>query len=191
MDPPLIDKHPEARLEAAGAISDGRLRIDYEVKNTGKQAIYVFNKLYTKIDHNGVWHVDPNRVYIILSAGKLILAKRVIPVPDDLDVEKPEVPCVTKIDPERSFRETVTLQLPLSPWTPYQPKPLGSLQTSQAEFTWEIGYFVEKPGTSKLANTVRTPDGTAIHFSSFNPASQSILRAGPFPFRVAVQGRKS
>jgi hypothetical protein len=177
-------KSGEVTLETTAKMVNNRLRIEYDIRNREKAAIYVFNKLYTKIDENRVWHVDPNRVYVLFSGGAGTLAKRVIAVPHGVLVEHREFPCVTRIEPGKSYHESISLVPPIVPWTPYSIDREGEHRTVKAEFSFEIGFFRERPGTSKLAYTVKTPRGTSLYFDSFNADNQSILKTRPFPFRV-------
>ncbi len=48
-------KNPGVTLEPTASIRSGRLQIEYEVRNTGKSSIYLFNKLYTHVNKDG-WH---------------------------------------------------------------------------------------------------------------------------------------
>ncbi len=177
-------KRPGVTLEATASIENGRLKIEYEVRNTGKAALYLFNKLYTAIDHNGVWRIDPELAYIILDEGRASVAKRIIPVPPGVSVVAPEIPLVTKLDPGKSFRETISLPLPLKPCDPYAHAGHAKPMTREVEFMLEVGLFTEKPGTAKLERMVSTTVGPSIHFYPFDPAHQTILRTEPFSFRV-------
>jgi hypothetical protein len=134
-------------------------------------------------------NVDPNRVYVICHDAGCSLAKKVIQVPDDIEVGHPEVPLVTRVEPGKSYSETLSLRLPLEPLEPYVHFPPGDT-TIEAEFRWEIGYFHEKPGTLDLARTVTTNMGKALRFSWHDASKQSILKSGPFPFRVPLRVAK-
>lgn len=177
-------RNPGVTLETTATVKNGRLEIEYEVQNSGKGSIYLFNKLYTDIDSKGVWHVDPDRVYTIFSKGQGSLAKRVIQIPENLAVNVPEVPLITKLDAGKSFRETVSLSLPLKTWDPYSRPAPGDPTTLESLFTWEVGYFRGDSGTSKLETVVPTTKGTAICFTWPDASEQSILKTEPFPFRV-------
>jgi hypothetical protein len=177
-------KSGEVTLETTAKMVNNRLRIEYDIRNREKAAIYVFNKLYTKIDENRVWHVDPNRVYVLFSGGTGTLAKRVIAVPHGVLVEHREFPCVTRIEPGKSYHESISLVPPIVPWTPYSIDREGEHRTVKAEFSFEIGFFRERPGTSNLAYTVKTPKGTSLYFDSFDADHQSILKTGPFSFQM-------
>ncbi len=174
----------EVALETTATVVNSLIRLEYEIRNRESVAIYVFNKLYTEIDEDRVWHVDPNRVYVLFSEGTGTLAKRVIAVPHGVLVEHREFPCVTRIEPGKSFHESISLVPPIVPWNPYSIDREGERRTVRAEFSFEIGFFRERPGTSKLAYTVKTPRGTSLYFDSFNADNQSILKTRPFPFRV-------
>jgi hypothetical protein len=186
MDAPMMVQAAEVRLEATATAGQDRLRINYEIRNNRQEAVYVFNKL-TKQDEQGNLQVDPNRIYVLFDGKVAILSKQVIPVPEDKDVEAPEIPCVTRIEPGKSIRETVVVELPLAPWTPYQPAPTKIAPTMDAEVALQIGFFIEKPGTAKLATEIKTPRGTLLHFAPFNPANQILLKTPPFAFRVPVR----
>jgi hypothetical protein len=177
-------KNADAILETTVIMENERLKIEYEFRNTSKVAIYLFNKLSTGDDDKGVWHVDPDLVYVIFSKGQGCLAKCLIPVPKHVLPAIPEIPLVTKVDSGKSFRETVSLPIPLKTSIPYGRKVPGDPVRLEAQFTWEVGYFKGTPITAKHERKVPTTMGTAVRFWSFDPAHQDILKTEPFPFRV-------
>lgn len=189
-------------LSAAGAeselavdlrvVDDARVRLSYRFHNRSSANAYLFNKLYRDFDgKTGLYTTDTNLVYCEVVHDRTVLSKRIVPVPDDLEVEKPVIPCVTRVRPGEWFQEEVVVALPLRPWTPYlEPKDTQLKQSALSQpVVFELGFFVSS-AAEPLAGTVQTSQGPALYFYPFSPARQKVLRVGPFKERLRVLGLK-
>ncbi len=167
---------------------DVSLVFQYAFYNNAQRNAYLFNKLYRGFDEQGKYRTERNLVYIEIDSTQATIGKKVIPVPDDLDVEKPIIPCVTLVRPGEKFEETVSVPLPLKAWTPYlRPKGDRARESAAKVPIWfEIGFFSTTKEGDALAKTVQTTDGPALYFYPFSASSQSILRAGPILEAVPV-----
>lgn len=157
------------------------LLIGYEFRNRSARTAFLFNVLH-RTGPSGGPETSPNLVYIYQSSGSITLAKKIFPVPPDVDVEKPDVPYVTRVDPGQVFRERFTVPLPLKPWTPYRGYPAPTLTEAAASF--ELGFFLAPdPSVAKQSG------GNLIVYP-FPTEKQIVLRAGPlgrFPIGKETQ----
>ena len=155
--------------------------IRYRFNNRSDRNSYVFNRLYSGIDEKGVFQVDPNRIYVQLERGAAILCKQIIPVPDEVDVECPVVPCATLVRPREVTEEVISVGLPVFLQTPYTGFRVSALRDTQEGFpvNFQLGFFLVQPEQDALAIPVETSTGRAFRFRAAPPARQTILSAGP------------
>ena len=80
------------RLDARLAAKTGQtLAVEYRLSNLGTEAIFVLDNLLNRNDPR--MGPDVTRSYTLLSgAGELVLFRGLLPVPEGLQVESPEVP---------------------------------------------------------------------------------------------------
>ncbi len=129
-------------VPAIEARSDG-LTFTYTVTNGSHYRIYLVNQLFHRRGGSG-FLVDPNLVYAEVDKNlTLYLRKQLIEVPEDLDVEAPEVPYVTPVAAVTSFAETVNMSFPIEPHDPYHPQPQAQAPYSIHQFSFSLGYLVE------------------------------------------------
>ncbi|MBZ5566081.1 MAG: hypothetical protein LAP13_27140 [Acidobacteriia bacterium] len=161
--------------------SESTLIMQYVFKNDSPQNAYLFNKLYKGWEEQGFYSTGRDIVYVEMDATQAVVSKKIIPVPPDMEVEKPVIPCVTLVRAGEKFEETISINLPLKTWTPY----LRSRGAAAREFVaalplwFELGFFTTTKEGDALAKTVRTADGPALYFYPFSASRQRILRVGP------------
>jgi len=161
----------ESRLDPQGG-----LVLHYTFQNNSGHQIYLFNRLYKEIEEGPLFDTDPNLVNIELFPKGLLISKKIIAVPPDVDVEKPLLPCTSLVRPGDSLSETIQLSLPLTTWTPYlvhSGPPPSQVIRRKARF--EIGYFVSSDASQSLAQPVRTKQGDAFYFAPFPVAGQKTV----------------
>jgi hypothetical protein len=116
-----MDPETVKLVDAQASVQDGQLRVSYAVTNGTQHKIYLVNRLFHRKPSGFV--VDTNLFYTeVADGGVLRLVKARVQVPDDLDVEAPEVPYLTEVSPGQRFAETATLPLPLEALHPYRPR---------------------------------------------------------------------
>lgn len=168
-------------LRVAIQASPSSLLLGYEFRNRSDKTAFLFNVVH-RTGASGGPEADSNLVYVQPAAGALILAKRIIPVPPDVDVEKPEVPYVTRVEPGGVFREKISLMLPLRLFTPYKRRTPMTL--TEAAVYFELGFFLAPdPSVAKEA-------GGQLIVYPFPAEKQIVLRAGPlgrFPVQPDAQ----
>jgi hypothetical protein len=176
MQPNLISSAQDCDLRAGVQPGSQSFTLGYEFRNRSPRTAFLFNRVARQ---NAAGRLEPNEanVYITVSGATVILAKKIIPVPADRDVEKPEVPYVTRVDSGQVFREKFDIPLPLKPWTPYPgraPQPGFEL-----EAWFELGFFLAPDPT------IARESGENLIIYPFPVEKQQILRAGPLGrFRI-------
>lgn len=154
----------------------------YSAQNHGTEDVYVFNHLFT-LKPSGEHIIDSNRVYIDFEDGSLALSKKLISIPDDCDLEHPEVPYVSLLPSGELIAEEFFLSQPLEPNNPYKRnrgQPKYFKEFDRIDFT--LGYFTAKntdwvyPVTVGNEHLVSTDYGFAIQTyreSKANPLGTS------------------
>jgi len=169
-------------------VSPVQLDVTYLFHNGSPQNAYLFNRLYQEVSRERVFLTNRDLVYVEALGADVILSKKIFPVPETLDVERPNVPAATKVEAGADLEETFTILLPLRPFDPYRRRPQEVLSAPPVErraFV-EIGFFLPKPEGEALANQVETTEGTAHHFYPFPIRAQLLLRAGPLPDALPI-----
>jgi len=98
---------------------DTRLVLRYSVTNDWGREIFLFNRLFVT-DRTGKRTVDPNHVYVSVDGTTLLLGKTLIFVPEEKEVEHPEVPYMTRLESGESFEEVIELKPPVREHNPYR-----------------------------------------------------------------------
>jgi hypothetical protein len=189
-DRPLAAVLDPCELTVASELADSStLVLRYTVRNTGHQAVYLFNRLYHSFDPaRGAFITDPNLVNVELRSDEVVLSKKIVPVPPHIDVEKPVIPLVTRVDAGGRFEERIIIRLPVRAWTPYGPDddiPSGPSVRRHAWF--ELGFFSAPAAhVDRIAKVVPTVDGTGLYVYPFTTSGQRMLRVGPLLQAIPV-----
>ena len=122
--------------EFQASVEATSLKICYRVENHSARRIYLVNRLFKRGPQGR--EVQANFAYLRQESGLVIIEKGAQPVPDHIDVEVPEVPYLTSIEPKTSHRECFTLALPLVATQAYgMPVPTKlSAKTIQLRIGW-------------------------------------------------------
>jgi hypothetical protein len=170
--------------------TNDQVKLRYTFSNRGTQNVYLFHRLYEKLDDKKVFQTSVNKVYVEFDGSRAIVSKKIFPVPRDIDVEKTNVPCASVVKPNDKITETLELKLPLVPQNPYPGKKSPGLAAVDVEMYFELGFVALPPDGEKLGVKVETLDGPATYFGSFQPNKQSLLRVGPLPGKFAARPPK-
>ena len=150
-----IDDGVSLALPAVAVASDA-LIFTYVAVNAGPDRVYLVNQLFHRRGAAG-FQVDPNLAYAEVGQGPTLhLCKQLVRVPEDLDVEAPEVPYVTPVAPGSSFSETVRLAFPIGPHAPYHPQRRAKEPYSASQFTFSLGYLLEDEPVKAVEVTLRS-----------------------------------
>lgn len=162
------------------------LILAYAVDNGSLSTIYLLNQLFHRSGRAG-FQVDPDLAYAMVDAERtLYIRKQMIDVPDDMDVEAPEVPYVTALPAGASFSETVRLPLPVMPHDPYRPQEEADAPYEAPRLSFVLGY-VSAEHTFEV-HTVTMPDGSTRFRIDYADVRrwQRLKVAGPVEIAVPV-----
>jgi hypothetical protein len=99
-------------------VSPSILRVTYTLSNDESETAFAVNRLFERTAEGFV--VGTDVVYASLDGDCLIIRKHLVEVPDEIDVEAPEVPYVTAIPAGKAMSETIRLSVPVILRDPYR-----------------------------------------------------------------------
>jgi len=124
-------------------VTGATLELAYEVRNESPHRLFLVNRLMRRTG-DGL-RIDPDLVYAHMRPGPVLeLGKHLIPIPDDLDVEVPEVPGLTPVDAGGRFAETIHVPVPVGAHDPYVPQHSGDAIATVERAAWTLGYVTEE-----------------------------------------------
>ncbi len=181
-----IDNKNMPKLEFRLEQKDSSLQVEYKVKNTTKETIYLFNVL---LDMNAAEAVSPEPVYSCLrDNGTLVIAKRIVPLPAIASVELRDIPYVTKIESGKEYSETLNVPIPLDEYNPYFPKlPNSETEVLASESAIFQLQFIRQSDKLKVDETKIAGAYKVWHPNLF--ASAELLESQPRPLAVKVNRR--
>jgi len=121
------------------------LEVRYSLSHEGGPPVWVLDQLF-RTNPVGDFHLEPARAYVEVEGTTLVISRALRPVPDDVDVEAPEVPCARELAAGERLSGEVRVPLPLHEDLPYRktrPLALAPLRSVRLR----IGYLV---GSSEL-----------------------------------------
>ncbi|RKH67049.1 hypothetical protein [Corallococcus llansteffanensis] len=170
----------ELKVESVAREAD-TLAVTYAVHNRTSRAVLLVDGLPEQ-GFSGPSGVAPERAYVDLSGDGAVLLRMLVRVPEDLDVEAPEVPAVSRVEPGATASRRVVVPLPLRTSLPYPTGPELTRELSQVrEVRLRVGYLPDAEGVKLHAGTdsrgqsVQTPEyGQVV-------TRQQVLDSGPLP----------
>jgi len=144
-------------MSAEASVQEDFLTISYQVHNILEQPIYLVNRVFRWSDAG--FSVDPAIVYTQLSDGELWLTKAKLDVPENFDVEDPDVPFLTKVEAGEIFEESFSLPIPLEPFHAYPQVRRAEEAASFDQLKLVIGWL---PGEAVTTRTTTRPDGLTL-----------------------------
>jgi hypothetical protein len=173
----------------ATILGSDQLVIDYTVVNQGSQTVALFNRLHDDFDARGLPKVSIDLAGITPEIDRIVIGKKLFPVPPDTFVETRYLPYVTLVKPGATFMERITLPLPLVPWHPY----LSASEMRVAEpgrqlpLYFELGMFPLPADGMKALRKVDTTAGPQYALDAFTESAQHVARIGPLPVTAAIR----
>lgn len=146
------------------AIAGEQLILDYEVRNETSRDAYLLNRIYRQVP---AWKMGPDVVYVQLVPGTTTvrLMKKIDDLPQGVNVTAPVAPFVTPLRAGATFKERVTVPLPVHEYREYSmkgPAPAGAPETSTyRNVTLTVGYYWRSEGTREEVRDIR---GTEVVF---------------------------
>jgi hypothetical protein len=161
-----------------GAVSASRLAFRVRAKNVWTRDIYLFNRLCSD-EPSDERRIDPARVSVFVEGETLRLSKQLFDVPDEVDVESPEVPFVSRLAPDAVLEEEIALALPARERHPYRrSSSSASASTGQKRIcerlVFTLGYFVAKDSRWVREVTVGGEKALATDYGFAIQTNQSV-----------------
>ncbi|MCP3166083.1 hypothetical protein [Myxococcus qinghaiensis] len=170
----------ELKVESVTSGPEG-LAVAYAVRNATSQAVLLVDGL-PEWGPTGYVGLAPERAYVDLSGDTALLLRQLVPVPQDTDVEAPEVPALSRVEPGATASRRLVVPLPLRTSMPYASGPEVTRELSTVrELRLRVGYVPEAAdlrlhGTTESAGlTYRTAEYGQVL------TRQQILDSGPLP----------
>lgn len=142
------------------------LLLDCRLKNALDHTLYAFDRPWHSMLHDGVYWVDPNIVYVELVEHHVAsVGKWIPPIPENMSVESPIVPLVTRVEAGKTLHEMWQIPLPLTQFDPYLPKPRNAAAgetEARSSLRVSIGYCDATQLGQLEPQTARTTRGEAL-----------------------------
>lgn len=132
-------------LQATIMLTAERLVATYEVRNMSDEDILVLDGLFRT---EGVPVLDNSMAYTVLEGANLTLFRGVVPVPEGMQVESPEVPFARLLPAGESLKGTIEAPLPLALNDPYAMSVKEEIR-SVKQARLRVGYLAAKDLDSK------------------------------------------
>lgn len=162
----------------ATLITPALLRLHYQVRNHSEQPFFLFNRFFLYVRQQpGLVEAMPNMANVQLGSDRVTVGKALVPVPDDMEVERRYIPCLSRVTPRGMYEETFELPVPLVPFTVYKHRPLTKGPVPRPLY-FELGYFVASEYTESLITAVATTHGEAYYIDSYPMEEQMIATTG-------------
>lgn len=163
------------------------LKLRYEFRNESPDTVLLFNKMWRSSPISGEMQVIPNELNIQLIDGYVLASKAMIPVPDDMEVEREYTPYQSRVGAHEIYEEVLEFSLPLTPHTCYTMPwhQLSSEQISSLPLYFELGYVVVAPEIEGHLKPIETPQGR-IYTRNSSYQTQSVIRTGPVAASIPI-----
>jgi len=167
------------------------LQLEYRVRNHDTVPLYLFNQLWQDLRRDPATNqhqalVPPNLVNIVERGEWVKISKAIPEIPFGILVEVPYMPFMFRLEPGADYTQTITLPVPLRPYTTYESRrPDGPLVSRELHF--ELGYLRGLPELAEAITSLTTSTGEVIFSTHHFPAKyQSIIAVGPFKEAFSV-----
>jgi hypothetical protein len=183
--PPTVSTAPmDIHFQAEAQATATELVVDYSVKNDSAADIVLFNRIATQDADRKVVYL-PGSVYVDLDGDTLRISRVALTIPAGMNLNKHEVPELTRIPPKQTFTERFTVALPARVHNPIRraifrqrsfleqkdPRQIGGPLTAAdpkefSKVTFVIGYARVDAGEQLTPVSAAYPD---------------VLRMSPYP----------
>jgi hypothetical protein len=172
----------DVELKVKPVVREGNsLVLTYEVHNRRGQAVWLLDGLFDTAPSGHVT-LAPDKAYVDIEGGRVVVSRMLLPVPDDVLVESPEVPGATRVDAGKTASRRVVLPLPVRESRPYASGPDETLALDAVkELRLRVGYLVDSPELKLHA--VKDTEGAPYRSPGYGQAAQGqqVLESGPLP----------
>ena len=161
------------------ALEQDRIVVSYEFRNESSATVFLFDQLWVEVSPAGAFAVEAGRAWVEVGPEETTISAKLVPVPEGMFVESPNIPLVTRVEPGGTRRGQLQAAIPLRTDTPYSEIAANSAGARPRPLWLEIGYFSPTPGGAALAEEVITTSGAGLRFAPFPIDGQRVLRVGP------------
>lgn len=148
--------------------TEAGLVLSYEVHNRGGQALWLLDRLFES-GPTGSLQLAPDKAYVDLGGSTVVVSRMLHPVPDNLLVEAPEVPAVTRVEPGQTVSRRAVLAVPLRQSLPYATDSGETLPLERVrDLRLRVGYLVDAPGLE--LHEAQDPEGGTYKSPSYGQA---------------------
>lgn len=175
-----VDLDDKISLELSRVdVEAAELALTYVVTNGTEVAVYLLNGLFHRRGAAG-WEVDRNLVYVEVGPPSVLhVKKQMVEVPDDIDVEYPEVPFATPVSPGGAYEESIAVRLPIEPADPYKPQRRLDEPYDVHQILFILGYVLEdRPLSTSRPSALGAEGLVRLEYSEVR-MRQRLKRAGP------------
>lgn len=180
---------PYCTIDAqASFISPTSLQLHYRVKNTSDYVLFLMNGFWNAVTMDGQYQVQPNKANVQVGPDRVTISKKVVPVPEDMEVEFHYTPCMSRLGPHETYEETLEIAVPVVPFTWYLApwdEPVPASKGVLRPLYFELGYLALPVQNESAIRLVATSHGPAYHRNT-EPEDQLVVCAGPLLSDVAV-----
>lgn len=151
--------------------------LEYKLENNSKLPIYLFEILLTGWTNQGVPIVDDQEVYRLIINGEMVFSRKVIPVPDDIDLEIRQYPLLVRVNPGQQHISSFEVKLPCRIYDPYDYKPEKIAEIKELPWSLELGYVDANQQLDERLMPQQTTEGKqGWMIQSFNESHQKLIR---------------
>jgi hypothetical protein len=168
------------------AITDTQIAAQYEVLNDGTQQLLVFDRLY-ETARSGTRTVQPELAYTSVEAtGMLGIEKLVAPLPEDIDIEQPDLPYARLLGPGDSLTGRATVARPVRLHPPY-PQGYSLTKASRASAVMlRLGYAPFEEAAAPRAIRANEETLYSVRHAWARPR-QRLLESAPVELDVDIE----
>jgi hypothetical protein len=142
------------------------LSIEFSVKNTSNERIYVFDRVFERT-LTGEPVVKPELAYrSLLDDGVLLVEKAMQRIPVGIKAELAEIPYLTALEPSQVLNGKILLELPIREFHAYLSAPEGPNNLPVKRVLFRIGYLRAGDIKPDMAVVMPDPDGKKNVFAA-------------------------
>lgn len=157
--------------------TETKVVIEYQLRNNSDSSIYLFDILFAGWTNQGIPIADDQEVYRLIINGEIVLSRKVLPVPDDIDLEIRQYPLMIRVNPGQTHISSFEVKLPCRIYDPYDYKPEKVAEIKELPWSLELGYVEATPQLEQRLKPQQTTEGRqGWMIQSFNESNQKLIR---------------
>lgn len=118
----MAEESNTVTMKANAAVSNGRLKVTYELENHSERIVYVWDQMVGYAGNEQI--IDEDRAYVFFDEPHTIrLVRANLALPPDIDVSRKEIPFSRAIQPKSRITGKITIPLPAKEYSPFYAEP--------------------------------------------------------------------